>query len=115
VIWGTGTPLREFMFADDVGAACLFLMLNHDKPDIINIGTGDEVTVLELAHLIAEAVGFKGRIGFDKSKPDGTPRKLLDSTKLHNLGFRHKMSLKEGIAVTYKDFLSKIEQYKVLS
>ena len=90
-------------------------MLYHKKPDIINIGTGEEVTILELAHIIAEAVGFKGKIGFDKSKPDGTPRKLMDSTKLHNMGFKHKTSLREGIAITYKDFLSKSEEYKVLS
>jgi GDP-L-fucose synthase len=108
VIWGTGTPLREFMFADDVGAACLFLMLKHDRLDIVNVGTGEEITILELAQLIADTVGFKGQIGFDISKPDGTPRKLMDSTKLHNMGFRHETSLKEGIAVTYKDFLSKL-------
>jgi len=114
LIWGSGTPLREFMFADDLAAACLFLMLNYEKPEIINIGTGEEVSILELAQLIAAAVGFTGKIGFDKTKPDGTPRKLLDSTKLHNLGFRHKVSLKEGIAITYNDFLSKLE-YKVLT
>jgi GDP-L-fucose synthase len=115
VIWGSGTPLREFMFADDLGAACLFLMLNYDKPEIINIGTGEEITILDLAHLIADTVGFKGRIDFDKTKPDGTPRKLMDSSRLHNLGFRHKVSLKEGIELTYKDFLNKAEEYKVLS
>jgi GDP-L-fucose synthase len=84
-------------------------MLNHDSPDIVNIGTGEEVSILDLAHLIADAVGFKGRIGFDKTKPDGTPRKLMDSTRLHNMGFKHKTSLKEGIAITYKDFLNKAE------
>jgi GDP-L-fucose synthase len=108
IIWGTGTPLREFMFADDVGDACLFLMLQYDKPEIVNIGTGEEITILDLAHLIAETVGFKGRIGFDKSKPDGTPRKLLDSTRLHELGFKHKTLLKEGIKITYQDFLKKV-------
>ncbi len=111
VIWGSGTPLREFMFADDLGAACLFLMLNYDKPDIVNVGTGEEISILELAHLIAETVGFKGRIGFDKTKPDGTPRKLMDSKRLHSLGFRHETSLKEGIKVTYQDFLSKVGAY----
>jgi GDP-L-fucose synthase len=111
IIWGTGTPLREFMFADDLGAACLFLMERYEKPEHINVGTGEETTILELAHIIADAVGFKGTIGFDKSKPDGTPRKLMDSTRLHNLGFRHKTSLKEGIAITYQDFLSKIAVY----
>jgi GDP-L-fucose synthase len=111
IIWGSGTPLREFMFADDLGAACLFLMERYEKPEHLNVGTGEEVTILELAQIIADAVGFKGTIGFDKSKPDGTPRKLMDSTRLHNLGFRHKTSLKEGIAITYQDFLSKIAVY----
>ncbi|WP_276373611.1 GDP-L-fucose synthase [Chryseolinea sp. H1M3-3] len=111
IIWGTGTPLREFMFADDLGAACLFLMQRYEKPEIINVGTGEETSILELAHVIAEAVGFKGHIGFDKSKPDGTPRKLMDSSRLHSLGFHHQTSLKEGISVTYQDFLSKIAVY----
>lgn len=111
IIWGSGKPLREFMFADDLGAACLFIMLNHDKPEILNVGTGEEVSILDLAHLIAKTVGFKGRIGFDKTKPDGTPRKLMDSTRLHTLGFRHKISLEEGIKLTYHDFLSKVATY----
>jgi GDP-L-fucose synthase len=111
VIWGTGTPLREFMFADDLGAACYFLMQRYEKPDIINVGTGEETTILELAQLIAEVVGFNGKIGFDRSKPDGTPRKLLDSSRLHSLGFHHQTSLKEGIGLAYQDFLSKIEVY----
>jgi GDP-L-fucose synthase len=111
VIWGTGTPLREFMFADDLGAACLFLMQRYEKPEIINVGTGEETSILELAQIIADAVGFKGRIGFDKTKPDGTPRKLMDSSRLHSLGFHHQTSLKEGISITYQDFLSKIAVY----
>ena len=113
-IWGSGTPLREFMFADDVGDASLFLMLNYDKPDIINVGTSEEVSILELAHLIAEIVGYSGAIAFDKTKPDGTPRKLMDSGRLHDLGFRHKVSLKEGIRLTYQDFLSKAGVYSEL-
>ncbi len=111
VIWGSGKPLREFMFADDLGAACVFLMLHHDKPEIVNVGTGEEVSILDLAHLIAKTVGFKGQIGFDKTKPDGTPRKLMDSTRLHALGFRHKVSLEEGLSLTYTDFLSKVDTY----
>ena len=111
VIWGTGTPLREFMFADDLGAACYFLMQRYEKPDIINVGTGEETSILELAHLIAEVVGYNGRIGFDRTKPDGTPRKLLDSSRLHSLGFHHQTSLKEGIGLAYQDFLSKISVY----
>ena len=111
IIWGTGSPLREFMFADDVGAACLFLMQRYESPQIINVGTGEEVTILELAKIIADTVGFKGNIGFDKTKPDGTPRKLMDSSRLHSLGFHHQTSLKEGIAITYEDFLNKIAVY----
>ena len=111
IIWGTGSPLREFMFADDVGAACLFLMQRYESPQIINVGTGEEVTILELAKIIAETVGFKGRIGFDKTKPDGTPRKLMDSSRLHSLGFHHQTSLKDGLAITYEDCLNKIAVY----
>ena len=111
VIWGTGTPLREFMFADDLGAACIFLMHRYEKPDIINVGTGEETTILDLAQIIADVVGYEGRIGFDKTKPDGTPRKLMDSSRLHSLGFHHQTSLKEGIRITYQDFLTKIAVY----
>jgi len=114
IIWGSGSPLREFMFADDLGAACVFLMENYDQPEIVNVGTGEEVSILDLAHLIAKVVGFKGHIGFDKTKPDGTPRKLMDSTRLHSLGFRHRVSLKEGIKLTYEDFLSKVSDYSVV-
>jgi GDP-L-fucose synthase len=113
IIWGTGAPLREFMFADDVGAACLFLMLNYEKPDIVNVGTGEEVSILDLAHLIAKTVGYTGRIGFDKTKPDGTPRKLMDSSRLHGLGFKHEVSLEEGVRITYQDFLTKVGVYSV--
>lgn len=111
VIWGTGTPLREFMFADDLGAACVFLMNKYEEPEIINVGTGEEISILELAKVIAEAVGFEGTIAFDKSKPDGTPRKLMDSSRLRNLGFVPQTSLKDGIRVTYQDFLNKITVY----
>src|SRR5688572_3142856 len=92
VIWGTGSPLREFMFADDLGNACFFLMQRYESPEIINVGTGEEVTILELAKIIATTVGYKGRIVTDKSKPDGTPRKLMDSSRLHGLGFHHQTS-----------------------
>jgi len=111
IIWGTGSPLREFMFADDLGNACFFLMQRYESPEIINVGTGEEVTILELAKIIATTVGYKGRIGTDRSKPDGTPRKLMDSSRLHGLGFHHQTSLKEGIAITYEDFLNKIAVY----
>jgi GDP-L-fucose synthase len=114
IIWGSGAPLREFMFADDLGAACVFLMENYDQPEIMNVGTGEEVSILDLAHLIAKTVGYKGQIGFDKTKPDGTPRKLMDSTRLHSLGFRHKTGLREGIRLTYEDFLTKVAAYSVV-
>lgn len=114
IIWGSGAPLREFMFADDLGAACVFLMENYDQPEIVNVGTGEEISILDLAHLIAKTVGYEGHIGFDKTKPDGTPRKLMDSTRLHSLGFRHKTGLKDGIRLTYEDFLSKVGTYSVV-
>jgi GDP-L-fucose synthase len=111
VIWGTGTPLREFMFADDLGAACVFLMQQYEENQLINVGSGEEVTILDLAHLIADVVGFKGRIELDTSKPDGTPRKLMDSSRLRRMGFRNQTSLKEGIPIAYDDFLNKISVY----
>lgn len=104
-IWGSGKPLREFMFSDDLAAACIHLMMTYDKPEIINIGTGEEISILKLAQLIKETVGFEGDIKFDSTKPDGTPRKLMDSERLHASGFRHKVNLREGIAKTYADFL----------
>jgi GDP-L-fucose synthase len=111
IIWGTGTPMREFMFADDVGAACLFLMQYYEKPEIINVGTGEEISILDLAKTIASVVGFEGRIGLDKTKPDGTPRKVMDSSRLHTLGFHHQTSLKEGLVLTYRDFRNRMEVY----
>lgn len=110
-IWGSGKPLREFMFSDDLAEACYFLMMNYEDPELINVGTGEEVSILELAHQIGEVVGYKGQITFDSTKPDGTPRKLMDSSRLHQLGFRHKTSLREGLARTYEDFLKNITTY----
>jgi GDP-L-fucose synthase len=110
-IWGTGTPLREFMFSDDLAEACVFLMKEYEEPDLINVGTGEEVSILQLAQLIAETVGYKGEILFDKTKPDGTPRKLMDSSRLHALGYKHGTSLKEGLRKTYQDFSGKITEY----
>lgn len=106
-IWGSGKPLREFMFSDDLAEACVFLMETYEDPQLINVGTGEEVSVLELAKTIAEIVGYKGKITFDSTKPDGTPRKLMDSSKLHGLGYRHKVSLREGIRLTYQDYLKR--------
>ena len=104
-IWGSGSPKREFLFADDLANACLFLMKNYNDKALINIGTGQDLTIAELALLVKEVVGFTGNLVFDLSKPDGTPRKLMDVSKLHGLGWNHKISLKEGIALAYADYL----------
>src|SRR6201991_524479 len=106
-IWGTGSPKREFLFADDLAEACYFLMQNYNEPGLVNIGTGEDLSIKDLALLIKDIVGYKGEIQFDSSKPDGTPRKLMDVTKLHNLGWKHSIELPEGIALAYNDFLSK--------
>ena len=103
-IWGTGTPRREFLFVDDLADACLFLMKNYSGNDFFNVGTGEDVTIRELAELIGEVVGYKGELKFDTSKPDGTPRKLLDVTRIHEAGWRHKTELKEGLTTTYEWF-----------
>lgn len=106
-IWGTGSPMREFLFADDLADACYYLMLNYNEPHLINIGTGEDITIKDLALTIKEIVGFDGELKFDTSKPDGTPRKLMDVSKLHSKGWKHKIELKEGIKLAYEDFLSK--------
>ncbi len=106
-IWGSGTPKREFLFADDLADACYFLMENYNEPHLINIGTGEDLSIKELALLIKEVIGFEGELVFDSSKPDGTPRKLMDVSKLHLLGWKHQIELKQGIALAYQDFLSK--------
>lgn len=103
-IWGTGSPLREFMFADDLADACIFLMKQYDEKLFLNIGTGEEVTIKELALMIKEVTGFAGDIQFDTSKPDGTPRKLMDSSRLHALGWKHTTSLREGLKKSYQFF-----------
>lgn len=100
-IWGTGTPRREFLHVDDLADACLFLMQHYDDPEIINIGTGKDITIRELAETIARIVGFEGRLRFDPSKPDGTPVKRLDVSRIHALGWEAAMPLKEGIRRTY--------------
>ena len=105
-IWGSGAPLREFMYADDLADACVYLMHNYDEKGFINIGTGEEVSIKELALLIKDIVGYNGELQFDTSKPDGTPRKLLDVSKLHSKGWKHSTYLKEGIKLAYKDFLA---------
>jgi GDP-L-fucose synthase len=102
VIWGTGTPLREFMHVDDLASACYFLMINYSDEQFVNIGSGQEVSIKELAEMIKEIVGFEGNLVFDASKPDGTPRKLMDRSKLQNMGFCIEMGLKDGLIMVYK-------------
>ena len=105
VVWGTGQPRREFLHVDDMAAACLFLLRNYDSPEIVNVGCGEDVTIRELAELVCDVVGFDGELTFDASKPDGTPRKLLDVSRLTALGWRPTISLRDGIASTYEWFL----------
>jgi len=107
VVWGSGSPMREFLFADDLADACYFLMQTYNENHLINIGTGKDLTIKDLALLIKKVVGFEGTLTFDSSKPDGTPRKLMDVSKLHSLGWKHKVELEEGIQLAYKDFLNK--------
>lgn len=108
-VWGTGKPMREFLFVDDLATACVFLMESYDDKEPINIGTGVDVTIKDLAKLIAEIVGYAGKITFDINKPDGTPRKLLDISRLKNLGWRPKVELKDGIAITYQHYLKSLK------
>jgi GDP-L-fucose synthase len=107
VVWGSGTPMREFLFADDLADACYFLMQTYNDPSLINIGTGKDLTIKELALLIKKVVGFEGELVFDSTKPDGTPRKLVDVSKLHHLGWKHKIELEHGLKLAYQDYLSK--------
>ncbi len=107
-LWGTGTPMREFLHADDLAEACVYLMETYSDAELVNIGTGIDVTIKELAETVKEIVGFEGSIQWDTSRPDGTPRKLMDVSKLHSLGWKHKIELKDGIALAYQDFLTNI-------
>jgi GDP-L-fucose synthase len=104
VVWGSGEPRREFLHVDDLAAACLFLLQHYDQPEIINVGTGKDLTVRELAELICEIIGFKGGLSWDRTKPDGTPRKVLDISKIESLGWKPAIRLREGIAQTYEWF-----------
>ena len=106
VVWGTGAPRREFMHVDDLADAALFLMLNYDQAEIINVGVGADVSIRELAELVCRVVGFEGRLVFDTSKPDGTPQKLLDVSRLRALGWQARIGLEQGIRETYQWFLS---------
>lgn len=105
VIWGTGSPRREFLFADDMADACIFLMGTYNEKGFVNIGTGSDITIKDLAILIKEIIQYEGDIKYDSSKPDGTPRKLMDVSKLNSLGWTYSTNLSEGIKIAYKDFL----------
>ncbi|MGF7079842.1 GDP-L-fucose synthase family protein [Mucilaginibacter sp. UYCu711] len=106
-IWGTGTAKREFLFADDLAGACYYLMQNYDEEGLVNVGTGDDLSIKDLALLIKNIIGYTGEINFDISKPDGTPRKLMDVSKLHSKGWKHTINLQDGIKLAYDDFLEK--------
>jgi len=109
-VWGTGTPKREFLHADDLAAACLFLMDNYSAPGIINIGTGIDISIKDLATIISEIAGFAGEIRFDSTRPDGTPRKLLEVSKIHQMGWKHSISLRQGLERVYKDYASSLTE-----
>lgn len=106
VVWGTGTPMREFLYSDDLANACVFLMHHYDSPEPINIGTGEDMTIKELSETIKEVINYHGEIVWDTSRPDGTPRKVLDVSRLNDLGWKHRTPLKDGLELTYKDFLN---------
>ena len=108
VLWGTGSPLREFMHADDLADACLFLMDTFNESGFVNIGVGEDISIKDLAHLVKKTVGFKGKIVHDLSKPDGTPRKLMDVSKLHKMGWKHTISLEDGVKSVYEDIKNTI-------
>ena len=105
VVWGTGTPKREFLYADDLADACTYLMDNYNESKIINIGTGEDISIKELALIIKDIIGFNGSLVFDETKPDGTPRKLMDVSKVNSMGWKHSIELKQGIQLAYHDFL----------
>ena len=106
-IWGTGSPKREFLFADDLAEACYYLMENYDEAGLVNIGTGEDISIKDLALLVQKITGYEGGLTFDTSKPDGTPQKLMDVTRLHAKGWKHTIDLEEGIQLAYTDFLER--------
>jgi GDP-L-fucose synthase len=110
-VWGTGTPRREFLHADDLADACFFLMQNYDEELFVNIGTGEDVTIRELVEQVQQVVGYEGEVRWNTDKPDGTPRKLMDVSRLHDMGWKHTTELKDGVERTYQDFLANVELY----
>lgn len=109
-VWGTGTPRREFLFVDDLADACVFALEHYTGESHLNVGSGDEATIAEAATLVAEVIGYKGRLIFDASRPDGTPRKLLDSAKLIEMGWQARTSLREGLNLTYLEFMARLPE-----
>ncbi|MES2196626.1 MAG: NAD-dependent epimerase/dehydratase family protein, partial [Pseudomonadota bacterium] len=109
VVWGTGRPRREFLYVDDMADACVHLMKTYSDEELVNIGTGEDITIAEFARVVAATVGYSGEISFDTTKPDGTPRKLLDVSRLANLGWRASTSLEEGIRLAYQAYLSEMK------
>ena len=105
VVWGTGTPRREFLYVDDLADACIHLMKTYSNEELVNIGTGKDITIAEFARVVAATVGYAGKISFDPSRPDGTPRKLLDVSRLAKMGWRASTSLEDGIKLAYQAFL----------
>ncbi|NKI36442.1 GDP-L-fucose synthase [Wenzhouxiangella sp. XN79A] len=112
VIWGTGTPRREFLHVDDLAEACLFLMEHYSGEEIVNVGVGEDISILELARMVAEVVGFQGEIRTDPSKPDGTPRKLLDVSRVNALGWRASIGLREGVEATYRWYMENQDSFR---
>jgi GDP-L-fucose synthase len=112
VIWGTGSPRREFLHVDDLADACVYLMQRYDQPQILNVGVGEDLTIREVAELVKEVVGFRGAIRFDPTKPDGTPRKLLDVSRIHALGWRAKVTLRQGLAETYAWYVNRLREQR---
>ncbi|RCR71323.1 GDP-L-fucose synthase [Larkinella punicea] len=110
-VWGTGTPRREFLHADDLADACFFLMQNYDEELFVNIGTGEDVMIRELVEQVQQVVGYEGEVRWNTDKPDGTPRKLMDVSRLHDMGWKHTTELKDGVERTYQDFLANVELY----
>jgi GDP-L-fucose synthase len=106
VVWGSGNPRREFLHVDDMADACVFLLQNYDSPEIVNVGWGKDTTIRELVEIICDVVGFEGEITYDAEKPDGTPRKLLDTSRINALGWKPNILLRDGIAETYEWFLA---------
>jgi GDP-L-fucose synthase len=109
-IWGSGTPRREFLYVDDMADACVHLMKTYSSSELVNIGTGEDITIAEFARVVAKTVGYAGTISFDPSRPDGTPRKLLDVSRLAKLGWRARISLEEGMRLAYRAYLDESKQ-----